>query len=166
MKSYKFEYETELTTRLDNIGTRKFDEKNILEMTLWKLSRYPHIDNNVLKKINSLASIAEIEGNKNQKKVCDTLRVLLQCKGVRLPMASTYLRFRNPSVFQIIDQRVWHQLYDSEYENSYNYDVQIAKYLKYLHDLRNLCQKDGVPFEIADRYYYLKDIEENHHIHY
>jgi len=91
---------------------------------------------------------------------------LLECKGVRLPMASTYLRFRNPSVFQIIDQRVWHQLYDNEYENSYNKDVQIKKYLQYLKDLQIQCQRDNIHFEIADRYYYLKDIEENHHIRY
>jgi hypothetical protein len=35
------------------------------------------------------------------------LAALLAARGVDLPMASTFLRFRNPSVFQIIDRHAW-----------------------------------------------------------
>ena len=166
MDTYQFNYEKELTDKLDKFGCKDFGEQEILEMTLWKLSRVPHVNHDTLHRLNSLATIKNINSKENKENVYDALRSLLDCKGVRLPMASTYLRFRNPSVFQIIDQRVWHQLYDTEYENSYNKDIQIEKYIQYLKDLRARCQRDDVPFEIADRYYYQKDAAENHHIKY
>ena len=166
MKKYQFDYEKELTDKLDSIGNNPFSQQNILEMTLWKLSRVPHVNNDLLYRLNDLASLKDIENQENKQKVYDVLYELLGCKGVRLPMASTYLRFRNPHVFQIIDQRVWNQLYDYEYKNSYDRDEQINKYMQYLEKLRYRCQRDGVPFEIADRFYYLKDKDENHHIRY
>lgn len=166
MESLKFDFEEVLTTKLDSIGTKELDEKNILEMTLWKLSRYPHVSTDVLKKLNSLANVSDIEEKKDRCLVIDALHALLGCKGVRLPMASTYLRFRNPAVFQIIDQRVWFRLYNKEYKNSYNQTKQIEKYLQYLKDLRIKCQKDNIPFEVADRYYYMVDKEKGHRIRY
>lgn len=37
----------------------------------------------------------------------EILRKLLMTPGIRLPMASTILRFKNPNVYQIIDQRAY-----------------------------------------------------------
>lgn len=166
MKSIQFDYEKVLTDKLDRIGANEFTETNILEMTLWKLSRYPHVNTDVLNKLNRLAYVSDIEEEKDRHLIIDALQALLGCKGVRLPMASTYLRFRNPKVFQIIDQRVWFQLYNEELTNSNDHTMLIEKYLKYLKDLRIKCQYDNIPFEMADRYYYIIDKDKKHRIRY
>lgn len=77
-------------------------------------------------------------------------------------MASTILRFRNPNIFQIIDQRAYRFIYDDELiltnpstENTR--DVQIKLYLKYLEDLKGVANKTGWEFSQLDRALYLKD---------
>ena len=61
MATYQFNYEKELTDKLDNFGSKEFSEKEIFEMTLWKLSRVPHVNHDTLKKLNSLAFIKDID---------------------------------------------------------------------------------------------------------
>ena len=80
------------------------------------------------------------------------LFLLLKAKGVRLAMASTYLRFRNPQVFQIIDQRVYRQVQIWKKSKPINLIVpiriedQIDLYMQYLQDLRDMCRDKGVDF--------------------
>lgn len=80
------------------------------------------------------------------------LCLLLKAKGVRLAMASTYLRFRNPQVFQIIDQRVYRQVQIWKKSKPINLIVpiriedQIDLYMQYLQDLRDMCRDKGVDF--------------------
>ena len=83
-------------------------------------------------------------------------------KGVRLAMASTILRFRNPKVYQIIDQRVYRIIYGKElkYPES-NIDLQIKIYLDYLDKLKEVCAKYSIKFEEADRILYKMDKEYN-----
>lgn len=164
MKKFEFNYEPELTGYLDNIGTKDISDVDILKITLWKVARYPHVPLETLSLFNELRGIKDINRTNDRKKAEEVLKLLLQCKGVRLPMASTYLRFRNPNVFQIIDRHVWYQVYGDEYVESNKVDEQITKYFKYLEDLRIRCNKDGIKFFDADRYYYLKDKEEGHKI--
>ena len=167
--SLTFDYELDLTGYLDGIGQVDFDEMDILKITLWKVQRFPHINVNVLENLNKLKDVKDIDADK--ERISAVLKDFLSndCKGVRLPMASTYLRFRNPNVFQILDRRVWHWVYQNdedekkrEYTESIIVNEQIEKYLKYLRDLRKLAKKDGVRFCDADRYYYLKDKKEGH----
>lgn len=169
---YEFEYEEELTTYLDQKGKEAFDETDILKITLWKVARYPHIDNDLLQELNKIAFIKDLSNEEDRKLTVEVLEKLLspECKGVRLPMASTYLRFRNPNVFQIIDRHVWHQVYKhqkgkEEYIEKKEIKDRIEDYLQYLIDLRALAQKEGLRFFDADRYYYLKDKEAGHIIY-
>ena len=87
-------------------------------------------------------------------------------------MASTYLRFRNPKLFQIIDQRVWRvvQEYreeaDTTLHHSENIDNEIDKYFKYLETLRELANKHNIAFENADRAFYVWDIYHGHNVEY
>lgn len=78
-------------------------------------------------------------------------------------MASTYLRFRNPQVFQIIDQRVYRQVQIWKKSKPINLIVpiriedQIDLYMQYLQDLRDVCRDKGVDFFSADRVFYIED---------
>ena len=107
-----------------------------------------------------MAYITDLNNKKERKLTKGVLKKLLNCKGVRLPMASTYLRFRNPKVFQIIDRHMWKQIMFDEfgkYIDSNDAEKQIETYFKYLEVLRKRCVTDKVRFEDADRIYYLKD---------
>ena len=104
-----FEY-SEVTDDLDNLQNEDFNISTIRQITLWKLDRYVSLDKKVIKKINNLKSLTEFD----EKKTRNVLKDLLDCEGVGLPMASTYLRFRNPHVFQIIDARAYRAAFDYE----------------------------------------------------
>ena len=156
----EFKYEQQLTSYLDNLGEKAFDEMDILKITLWKVARFPHVDQELIHQINILAYITDLNNKKERKLTKGVLKKLLNCKGVRLPMASTYLRFRNPKVFQIIDRHMWKQIMFDEfgkYIDSNDAEKQIETYFKYLEVLRKRCVTDKVRFEDADRIYYLKD---------
>jgi len=73
-------------------------------------------------------------------------------------MASTILRFRNPKVYQIIDQRVYRFIYGKELKYSEsNINLQINIYLDYLNKLKEVCAKYSIKFEEADRILYKMD---------
>lgn len=157
-KKYKYKVEPDLTKELDSIGNRPMTPIDIYKITLWKVGRFPHIDENLLKKLNQLSSMEGLNENKTHA----ILDELLNCKGVRLPMASTYLRFRNPKVFQIIDRHMWFQVYHKDYKELSSNEERIRLYFMYLKDLRELCKKDNVDFTEADRFYFEKDKAEGH----
>jgi hypothetical protein len=168
-----FKYQLELTEDLDNLnGDYSFTFNDLYKITLWKVSRFPIIKPKALDALNNLANYASLNAAKDAARVA--LTELLECKGVRLAMASTYLRFRNPKVFQIIDQRVWRNVkkWDKknanilkDYPDSLTdctriHSEQIELYFSYLETLRSMCQKDGQDFEYADRVYYIVDKKE------
>ena len=94
-----FKYQLELTEDLDNLnGDYSFTFNDLYKITLWKVSRFPIIKPKALDALNNLANYAALNAAKDAARVA--LTELLECKGVRLAMASTYLRFRNPKVFQ------------------------------------------------------------------
>lgn len=98
------------------------------------------------------------------------LKKLLLTKGIRLPMASTILRFRNPNVFQIIDQRAYRFVYGHELKlNDPNSEIiinsQIDLYFKYLQDLKEVAIKTGWQFSQIDRILYIRDQEFNKDTH-
>ena len=87
---------------------------------------------------------------------------LLGCSGVQLPMASTFLRFKNPKLFQIIDQHVYRLLTGDELSlplsNSQSNKEKICQfYFRYLEDLEKKCKELEIPFEKADRILYKAD---------
>lgn len=87
---------------------------------------------------------------------------MLGCSGVQLPMASTFLRFRNPRLFQIIDQHVYRLLTGKELSlplsNLHSNKEKICQfYFSYLEDLKRKCNELEIPFEKADRILYKAD---------
>lgn len=154
-----FKYEPELTGKLDNFRKNdKFTRSTFDEITLWKVSRYPHIDEKIIEAVNKLAQYNTLDEAMDSLK--NALELLLQAKGVRLAMASTYLRFRNPQVFQIIDQRVYRQVYKKDLKVPHKIENQIELYVQYLRDLRLRCIEKGKDFFSADRVFYLEDRSE------
>lgn len=172
-----YDYEMELTRELDSLDTNyPFTLQDIYKITLWKVNRFPYvkkdIEDDLMCKFNRLALYHNLTEAKDDAR--DVLTILLNTKGVRLPMASTYLRFRNPNLFQIIDQRVWRvvQKYrgetDTELHHSDNAEIEIEKYFKYIETLRELAEdkKYNIPFKDADRAFYAWDIYQGNNVKY
>ena len=85
-------------------------------------------------------------------------------------MASTILRFKNPFLYQIIDQCVYRILYEgkrlklSDLSSERNRADQIDLYIKYLNDLKLTCINLKISFEKAYRILYMVDkrVNKNH----
>ena len=92
------------------------------------------------------------------------LAKLLKTKGIRLAMASTILRFKNPTWFQIIDQRAYRFLMRKELKVSTIVEKQIEIYLEYLDNLRRICEEKNIDFSKSDRILYALDQEYNHNL--
>ena len=150
----KFTYQKKLTQKLDNISG-DFDQNIINEIVLWKVSRYAALSEDAITKLNKISSNAKkLDINLTR----EILEALLACSGIRLPMASTILRFKNPAIYQIIDQRVYRFLYGEELVNNKN---SIDLYIDYLDYLRKKCNEYKIPFKYSDRILYLADKREN-----
>ena len=78
-------------------------------------------------------------------------------------MASTLLRFRNPSAFQIIDRHSYRAVYGNDYPlySTSNYEEKIELYLQYLDDLVELARTRNVEFQTLDRVLYVFDKQMN-----
>jgi thermostable 8-oxoguanine DNA glycosylase len=152
-----FEYQKFLTIKLDNFEG-PFDQSVINEILLWKVNRYAQLDRvaeNLINDINSKATKI------NEDQTREALKSLLKIKGIRLPVASTILRFKNPDIYQIIDQRVYRFLYGEEFKIPTNQEKQIESYLEYLKFLNEKCAEYGIPFRDSDRILYQADKELN-----
>ena len=157
---------SDITDELDALkgNGKDFKEEDIFRITLWKVDRYPVISDDALIQINELRKCQELDEVETRK----VLTTMLKCDGVGLPMASTYLRFANPKVYQIIDTRAYRAAFYYEPPQSYvqvKKDVQIEVYINYLKRLRFISNsKDGylgykVDFEDLDRFLY--DVDKN-----
>ena len=151
----EFNYQEILTPRLDKLEG-EFDQATINEIVLWKVNRYANIEQEALDLLN------ELNGKLDKPKARKVLKKLLGAKGIQLPMASTILRFKNPTVFQIIDQRVFRIIYGSTlslpaYQSGKNIEKQIDLYFEYLEKLRAVSKDLKIKFEDADRILYNAD---------
>lgn len=149
-----FKYQVELTKKLDNLNS-DFNQEILNEIILWKVNRYAEFDKETINLLNKINPKSE---NIEMALTGDILLKLLDKKGVRLAIASTILRFRNPKVYQIIDQRVYRFIYGEElkYTES-NKNLQINIYLDYINKLKEVCVKYSIKFEEADRILYKMD---------
>lgn len=156
LKDYK--YQPKLTAKLEGLSD-DFTQEIINEIVLWKVNRYSELDDDTLSLLNQIS-----KENKDIKVdfTKDLLRKLLATPGIRLPMASTILRFKNPTIYQIIDQRAYRFLRNEDLKNYFsNIEQQIEYYLEYLAELRIKCDEKKIPFEIADQVLYQLDKEKN-----
>ena len=158
-KDFAFNYQNKLTSKLDNF-TGDFCQEKLNEIVLWKVNRYAEFDESLIELINS---IDKNEIKINVDKTREILKGLLKTSGVQLAMASTILRYRNPNIYQIIDQRVFRVIYKNQtlelntYPSEKNLNFQIDLYIKYLYDLRNICVDLKIPFDKSDRILFMAD---------
>lgn len=153
----EFDYQSKLTRRLD-ILSGDFDQSIINEIVLWKINRYAELNEPALILLNQLKKRAKKINLELTKKV---LEALLNTKGIKLPMASTILRFKNPKLYQIIDQRAFRFIYGIEMKVPNKLDDQINLYLEYLSKLREVCTVYNIPFHHSDRILYSLDKKHN-----
>src|SRR5574344_873921 len=154
LSEFDYHYQQELTKKLDNVNF-DFNQEIINEIVLWKVNRYASLSPETLNLLNEI---------KNTNTVLDTdltrriLKALLSNKGIRLAMASTILRFKNPKIYQIIDQRVYRFITGTEFKYSLtDIDSQIELYLSYLEILKKNCMKYQINYEMSDRIIYEMD---------
>jgi len=153
-------YQTELTRKLDSFHD-DFDQKVINEIILWKVNRYVMMNKETLDNLNSINPNERVLDYSKTKIV---LTSLLMLKGVRLPMASTILRFRNKYLYQIIDQRVYRIINGEILKIPKTIDEQITLYFKYLDKLKSSCRLLRISFENSDRILYNADRSLNKHL--
>ncbi len=155
-----YNYQKELTSNLDKLDGQ-FNQELINEIVLWKVNRYAKLTPETFTLLNQINKDSKEINTKLTKEI---LTNLLNTKGIRLPMASTILRFKNPNIYQIIDQRVFRFIYGEELKISSLVEVQTKMYLDYLTKLKEVCSKYGINFLNSDRELYQIDKEINKRI--
>ena len=154
LQNVNYKYQLELTSKLDGLDD-DFNQEIINEIVLWKVNRYSFLDDetfSVLNKINKVDLVLHIE------LTTEILTKLLNTKGIQLAMASTILRFKNPNIYQIIDQRVYRFIYGIEMPKYFSsIEKQIDFYIEYLQKLKQVCIEKGIDFNLSDRIIYELD---------
>jgi hypothetical protein len=145
LKGYR--YLPELTGRLDRLDSQPFTQAVVNEIVLWKVNRYAPLSPATLELLNSVVGLQPSE----HKSARDVILALLGERGVDLPMASTLLRFRNPSTFQIIDRHAYRALYGNDLRLIGSKLRKAELYLGYLDSLLELARAKNVEFCTLDR---------------
>ena len=104
---WQYAYQPKLTAKLDDLDAVNLTPELLNEIVLWKVNRHVGLDEDLLRRIDSLRTLKPGE----HEQARSVLEQLLSTHGVDLPMASTILRFRNPAVFQIIDRHAYRAVY-------------------------------------------------------
>lgn len=154
-----YRYQPELTGRLESSTAVPIDQATINEMVLWKVNRYVRLNDRTLELLNGVAGI----GQGGHREAVEVLALLLDTRGVDLPMASTFLRFRNPRAFQIIDRHAYRAIYGRRYplHGASSVEAKRKLYFAYLDDILGLAQSRGLEFEMLDRMLYMFDKNQN-----
>lgn len=161
LENQNYNFQPKLTKKLDDISS-DFNQEIINEIVLWKVNRFVEIDDETFSLLNNIRKEDNIIDENLTKRILEKLLCKEITKGVQLAMASTILRFKNPKIYQIIDQRVYRFIYGKIMPKYFSsIDVQIETYLQYLKDLRSICNEKGIPFELSDRILYQLDKDYN-----
>jgi thermostable 8-oxoguanine DNA glycosylase len=157
LKRYK--HQPDLTARLDSLADAPFSEETINEIVLWKINRYAQVPKGVRNSLHALRRLSSKEHTKAEP----VLLSLLRCDGVDLAMASTFLRFQNAEVFQIIDRHAYRAAFGKPYalHSSTPAKTKISTYFMYLDVLHLLAASSGEAFRDLDRILYIFDKERN-----
>ena len=155
----RYDYQPNLTPKLDQLGDTPFGQHLINEIVLWKVDRYVSLGDDLVVDVDGVRNLKTGEHRRAES----ILRLLLRTRGVDLPMASTILRFRNPHAFQIIDRHAYRAVYGRRYGLYQTTPIErkLQVYFDYLDELQKLCKSRRVAFETIDRLLYIFDKEKN-----
>ncbi len=150
-----------LTSKLDNFDW-DFSQDIINNIVLWKVCRFVRFEKHTLDYLNKIDKKSTMI---DRKFTFQCLMLLLKTKWIQISMASTILRFKNPSVYQILDQRVYRFIYWMPLNTNWlKIEEIIFLYLDYLDKLQLVCQEKGVKFEDSGRILYALDKKFNKNI--
>jgi len=155
----KYKYQPTLTAKLDNVEMTRFTQTLVNEIVLWKIDRFVQLTDELLAEIENVKTLSH--GKHRDAEFL--IHSLLKIRGVDLAMASTILRFRNPTVFQIIDRHAYRAVYGSKlplYSTSPPMK-KIGVYFDYLDELIRLCATRNLEFGTVDRILYQFDKDTN-----
>lgn len=155
-----YAYNPSLTKELDNLSPDLLTLECLYKIVLWKVNRFP-IFANPAQLLTQLKLASGFEKKENARAL---LEMLLKTPGIALPMASTILRFINPNVFQIIDDRAYRVLFPGEKKypaktkkvSDTYVNESLRIYFDYLDRLQEICGPQ-LPFKDADRILYMLD---------
>lgn len=155
-----YSYQDLLTPKLDELEG-DFDQNIINEVVLWKVNRFALIEPKTLALLNLIKKEDQVLDKELTREILTNL-LDKDHKGIRLAMASTILRFKNPNVYQILDQRVYRFIFGEELKYSLtNIEGQIKTYFEYLEKLKEVCEQNKIDFRDADRILYMMDKKYN-----
>ena len=154
-----FDFQHELTKKLDRIDDQDFTQELVNEIVLWKVNRYVKINQELIHKLSLLMRL----NNGEHRHGIEALNILLKTHGVDLPMASTLMRFRNPLVFQIIDRHAYRAIYGRKFplHAGSPKNLKITTYFDYLDKIIELCRERSLDFSTSDRLLYVFDKKHN-----
>jgi len=157
----EFDYQLRLTPKLDESNESEFNQNLLNEIVLWKTNRYVSAEDLPLDLLNS-QKIKEKQLDEGFTRELLSQLLSKTVKGIRLPMASTILRFRNPFVYQILDQRAYRFANLGEpLKLPAKIEDQIDLYINYLKRIREIAESKNIAFENMDRLLYILDKEKN-----
>ena len=153
------QYQPALTSYLDHLDSKPFTQDLINEIVLWKVNRYAELRPTALKALNRVAAIRP----KSHRTAEATVATLLREPGVDIAMASTILRFRNKTTFQIIDRHAYRALYGKNYplQPKSSDNAKIDLYFRYLDELWAFADSKKLSFTTVDRVLYVFDRQFN-----
>lgn len=154
-----YKYQPVLMPHLDNLPDEPFSQETVNEIVLWKVNRYVRLPQDARNSVYALRTLRPMEHRHGEQ----VLETLLRCKGVDLPVASTFLRFQNPDVFQIIDRHAYRAVFGKPYPlySAKRSGTKVSTYFKYLDTLHDLAASSGVEFRDLDRILYEFDKKVN-----
>lgn len=144
LKRFSYDDETKIIDRISKAEKENYQENQdiINEIVLWKLNRRPQISEKVIEAIYKLEVIKTPIEATDSELTKEVLTLLLNSRGMKLPMASTVLHFYYPDIFPIIDQRAYRELYGKEYPNAMGKNQKLIDlYVQYIIDCNNFHQK-------------------------
>lgn len=171
LNRFSYDDETKIIDRISKAEKEDYRENQdiINEIVLWKLNRRPQINEKVIEAIYKLEVIKTPIEAIDSELTRDVLMLLLNSRGMKLPMASTVLHFYYPDIFPIIDQRAYRELYGKEYPNTKGKNQKLIDlYVQYIIDCNNFHQEmcPEIPFSKLDKILYQIDKEKGNHVKY
>ena len=139
LKGYK--YQSRLTPHLDSLPDEPFSQETVNEIVLWKVNRYVQLPEQIRHSLYSLRALSP----RQHRDAEVVLLSLLNCAGVDLAMASTFLRFQNADVFQIIDRHAYRAVFGKRYpvHSGTASNAKASLYFTYLDTLHSLPTSSG-----------------------
>lgn len=153
---FTFDYNLSETEALRQLPDDPINIDVLRRIALWKINRIIHVQESTLDLLNQIkqADDLTIESELSRR----AIEALVNSRGVRLPMASAFLKFIRPDVFPIIDARAYRAIYGQRIQG-HQYSLPI--YLDYARRIREIAGTLDMPLSEIDEQLYCFDRQHN-----